>query len=125
VGIRGSFPGVKWLAHEADYSPPSSAEVKEWVALYLHSPNTPSWRGAQLKHRGNFTFCLLWICWIVGRTPWAGERPDARPPPTQDNTTQKNVDIHPCLEWDSNLRTQCSSGRRQYLLQTALPLGPA
>jgi hypothetical protein len=38
------------------HSPPSSAEVKEWVALYLHSPNTPSWRGAQLKHRDNFTF---------------------------------------------------------------------
>jgi hypothetical protein len=33
---------------EADHSPPSSAEVKEWVKLYLHSPNTPSWRGAQL-----------------------------------------------------------------------------
>jgi hypothetical protein len=25
------------------------------VELYLHSPNTPSWRGAQLKHRDNFT----------------------------------------------------------------------
>jgi hypothetical protein len=34
--------------HEADHSPPSSAEVKEWVELYLHSLNTPSWRGAQL-----------------------------------------------------------------------------
>jgi hypothetical protein len=33
---------------EADDSPPSSAEVKEWVELYLHSPNTPSWLGAQL-----------------------------------------------------------------------------
>jgi hypothetical protein len=33
---------------EADHSPPSSAEVKEWVELYLYSPNTPSWRGAQL-----------------------------------------------------------------------------
>jgi len=29
------------------------------VELYLHSPNTPSWRGAQLKHRDNFTFYLL------------------------------------------------------------------
>jgi hypothetical protein len=28
---------------EADHSPPSNAEVKEWVELYLHSPNTPSW----------------------------------------------------------------------------------
>jgi hypothetical protein len=34
--------------HEADHSPPSSTEVKEWVELYLQSPNTPSWRGAQL-----------------------------------------------------------------------------
>jgi hypothetical protein len=33
---------------EADHSPPSGAEVKEWVELYLHSTNTPSWRGAQL-----------------------------------------------------------------------------
>jgi hypothetical protein len=33
---------------EADHSPPSTAEVKECVELYLHSPNTPSWLGAQL-----------------------------------------------------------------------------
>jgi hypothetical protein len=46
---------VKEKGREADYSPPSSAEVKERVELYLHSPNTPSWHGAQLKHRGNFT----------------------------------------------------------------------
>jgi hypothetical protein len=48
--------GVKRPGREADHSPPSSAEVKEWVKLYLHSPNTPSWRGAKLKHRDNFTF---------------------------------------------------------------------
>jgi hypothetical protein len=34
---------------EADYSPPSSAEVKECVELYLHFPNTFSWRGAWLS----------------------------------------------------------------------------
>jgi hypothetical protein len=37
--------GVKRPGREADHSPPSSAEVKERVALYLHSPNTFSWRG--------------------------------------------------------------------------------
>jgi hypothetical protein len=39
---------------EADHSSPSSAEVKEWVELYLHFSNTPSWCGAQLggAHRG-------------------------------------------------------------------------
>jgi hypothetical protein len=29
MGTRGFFPGVKRLGHEADHSPPSSAEVKE------------------------------------------------------------------------------------------------
>jgi hypothetical protein len=32
---------------ETDHSPLSSAEVKEWVEMYLHSPIMPSWRGAQ------------------------------------------------------------------------------
>jgi hypothetical protein len=42
---------------EADHSPPSSGEVKEWVELCLHSPTTPSWRGSQLGgHRDIFTF---------------------------------------------------------------------
>jgi hypothetical protein len=41
---------------EADHSPPSSAEVKEWVELCLYSLNTPAWRGAQWEHRDNFTF---------------------------------------------------------------------
>jgi hypothetical protein len=36
------------LGREADHSPLSSAEVKEWVELYLHSPNVPSWCGTQL-----------------------------------------------------------------------------
>jgi hypothetical protein len=30
------------------------------VELYFHSPNTSSWRGAQLKHRDNFTFTFLY-----------------------------------------------------------------
>jgi hypothetical protein len=55
--------GIKWPGREVNHSPPSSAEVKEWVELYLHSLNTPLWRGAQLKHRDNctFTFTVLGI----------------------------------------------------------------
>jgi hypothetical protein len=31
IGIRGSFPGVKWLKHEADHSRPPGVEVmNEW-----------------------------------------------------------------------------------------------
>jgi hypothetical protein len=43
--------GVKRPGREADHSPPSSAEVKEGVELYPLYPNSPFWRGAQLKHR--------------------------------------------------------------------------
>jgi hypothetical protein len=38
TGTRVSFPGVKRPKREADDSPPSSADVKEWVELYLQSP---------------------------------------------------------------------------------------
>jgi hypothetical protein len=64
TGTRGFFPGVKRLGREADQSLPSSAEVEECLELYLHSHNMASWRGAQLKHRDNFTllyFTLLYF----------------------------------------------------------------
>jgi hypothetical protein len=50
-----------------------------------------------------------------GRTPWPGDQRDARPLPTQDNKTQNYADTHPCPKQNSNLRSQCSGGRRQYL----------
>jgi hypothetical protein len=52
---------IKRTGCEADYSCPSSAEIKECVELYLHCPNTPSWRGAHFKHRDNFTFTFIHI----------------------------------------------------------------
>jgi hypothetical protein len=33
----GSFPGGKAEGRESDHSPPTSAEVKENVDLYIHS----------------------------------------------------------------------------------------
>jgi hypothetical protein len=39
--------------------------------------------------------------------------------------TGQHTHTHPCLERDSNPRSQCSSGRREYVPQTARPLGPA
>jgi hypothetical protein len=45
------------LAFHSGREAPSSAEVKEWVELYLHSPNAPSWCGAQLGGAQ----CVDWI----------------------------------------------------------------
>ena len=49
----GSFLGVKRLGRGVDYPPPSGAEVKERVELYLYSPFRPSWsvRGGTLPRQ--------------------------------------------------------------------------
>jgi hypothetical protein len=63
MGIRDFIPGGKAAGAWSWPLTPSSAEIKKCVELYLHSPNTPSLRGAQLKkHRDNFTFTFttLW-----------------------------------------------------------------
>jgi hypothetical protein len=39
----GSFPGVERPGRGVDHPPPSRAEVKERVELYLYSPSGPSW----------------------------------------------------------------------------------
>ena len=39
----GSFPGVKRPGRGVDHPPPSIAEVKERVELYLYSTSGPSW----------------------------------------------------------------------------------
>jgi len=60
VGSRGSFLGAKQPGQEADHSPPSSADVKECVELYLQPP--VCLHGVVLsqkrKHKDDFTFLL-------------------------------------------------------------------
>jgi hypothetical protein len=38
-----SLQGVKRLGRGVDHPLPSTAEVKEWVELYVYSPSEPSW----------------------------------------------------------------------------------
>jgi hypothetical protein len=51
--------GVRRPGREADHSPPSSVEVKVCVELYLRYPNTPLWRGAQLKEEAQGQLYIL------------------------------------------------------------------
>ena len=41
--VTGSSPGVKQPGRDVDHPPPSNAEVKERIQLYLYSPSGPSW----------------------------------------------------------------------------------
>jgi hypothetical protein len=62
MGTRGSFPGVKRLEREADHSPQSSAEVKECVELYPHSPKYVSIAWCLVKHSDNLPLPFFEKC---------------------------------------------------------------
>jgi hypothetical protein len=54
------LPEVKLPGCEADHSPPSSDEVKEYVALYLHPQYVfVAWH--LVKHRDKFTFTVVLV----------------------------------------------------------------
>ena len=66
---RGSFPGVKRPGRNVDHPPPSSAEVKERVELYICPPHL--WVLVACSSM-NFTFtyvymcvCIMYICMYV------------------------------------------------------------
>jgi hypothetical protein len=51
MGTGGPFPGGKARpGRDDDHSPPSSAEVKNELDLYLLSPHAPPWRVAGLLY---------------------------------------------------------------------------
>jgi hypothetical protein len=71
TALRPTRPPILWVTgapslrvkrpgREADHTPPCSAEVKEWVELYLYSPMRLYGVVLSLKkkHRDNFTFYL-------------------------------------------------------------------
>jgi hypothetical protein len=60
VGTGGSLPGVRRQEHEADHSPPSSAEVKNaWSCTYIATYVVMSW--CLVKHRDSFNFTTFII----------------------------------------------------------------
>jgi hypothetical protein len=65
---------VKRSGREADHSPPSTAEVREWVELYLHSPYAFMTWGSVKKHRDNFTCCSFYrlgpLTFVDSELPW-------------------------------------------------------
>jgi hypothetical protein len=56
----GSFPGVKRPGLSVDHPPPSSAEVKERVELYLYSPSGPFMACSRVNFTCTFTVTCLY-----------------------------------------------------------------
>ena len=59
----GSFPGVKRPERGIDHPPPSSAEVKERVEIYLYSHSGPSWPVL------GWTLTLILLTWRIWWAP--------------------------------------------------------
>jgi hypothetical protein len=62
--VPGHSPGVKRPGRGVDHPPPSSAEVKDRVELYLYSASGPSW---SVLGRAFYTYCSS-TATIVTRT---------------------------------------------------------
>jgi hypothetical protein len=69
MGTRGSFLGLKQPGREADHSPPSSAEVKECVKLYLRSQYAfMAWCSVKEKSQGQlYLYCIWGACKTLRR----------------------------------------------------------
>jgi hypothetical protein len=96
--------GVKWRGHEADHSPPSSAEVKKCSELYFHSPNMPSWRGAKLKRSTGTTLPThAVINYFIGLKGFVWGLPAASESGTVRCTSIQLHDTHHSLMHNANI----------------------
>jgi hypothetical protein len=102
-----------------------TCKQREWVPSVVHSYNVlrlsvgcsasrlvhlTIYDSTALVNLGRF-FSFL-ILYTVYRTPWMVDQLRRKAATyAQNNTKTINVYIHPCLEWESNLRKQYSSRR--------------
>jgi hypothetical protein len=107
------------LTHEP-YVSPEDADHDIYRKLFCRRPvllihYIYLWLYSALLDLGRF-FSFL-IFYTVSTTPWTGDQPVVRPLPAHRTAHKHRINTHrhPCLEWDSNPWSQCSSGRRQFM----------
>jgi hypothetical protein len=120
-----------------------AVSLKYVLILYLHRPHPfsflrfifkyPSWTSCLCTYistghlLGLGRFFSFLIFYTVCRVPWTGDQPVARPLPAHTGEYKDRTNAHrqPCLEWDSNTRSQHSSERICFMSYTARPVGSA
>jgi hypothetical protein len=107
-GLRGGKPATNRLS----YGKASNSHLTE-IYLWLYNPCVPWPR--------NFLIYAQSVG-LLGRgiSPSQGRYIN-----TEQHKHRINAQGHPCLEWDSNPRFQCTSGRRRFMPLKAWPLWPA
>jgi hypothetical protein len=79
-GYRVSFPAIKRPGRALNHPPPSTAEVKERVQLYLPFPSGPSWlvlgRILPFYLLPFYFYCSVQLVWVKRKavlctTPWS------------------------------------------------------
>jgi hypothetical protein len=111
--FMADFIGLYKLIHiwEAKVSKEEKINVNildehSFIHQWLYSPFIGPWPPVQFRN----------IFYTVGRTTWTSDQPVAKPLPTHRTTQNRiNEHIHPCLEYDSNPRSQRSSERIQFM----------
>jgi hypothetical protein len=105
---------TQFLSHYFSFHQPLQTS---WTSLSISLslfPVAPYWSvGHPWKALFHFSFLILGQS--VGLF-WRGISPSqSRYLHSEQHKHRINSDTHPCFEWDSNPRSQCSSGRRQSL----------
>jgi hypothetical protein len=105
------FPCIKKCMHEREVDVRASCPISHVKFLFYSNSSTalPFFGGGRL-----FSFLILHT---VRRTPWMRNQPFARRLTTHRTTQKHRKPAHrnPCPKWDSNPRSQCFSGRRQFI----------
>jgi hypothetical protein len=116
--LKGIIP---WSFHESLSAEETKHTVTQYNIKWWNSNDSfdlfSGWGFWDLFYPCLYSPCGPWPLfqflnlYTVGRAPWTRDQQVARPLPTH----RINPQTHPCFEWESNPRSQCSSGRRRFL----------
>jgi hypothetical protein len=117
VGIVENYKEKSSIAWGMTCSLSTAQSNHSFIQQWLYSPFVGPWPLLQFRN----------LFYTDVRTPWTSDQSAARPLPTHRTTQTQNkrTHRHPCLEWNSNLRSQSSSEQREFMRGHCVRLAPS